>query len=192
MSSSVGPEPVESTRQRILDAALDLFATRGFAATSTRELSERLGFTKAALYYHFHSKDALLQALVDPVMAELTELLERHGSAGGTVGPAGRVGVLEDYLGIILRHRQLVGVLMQDPSAAGRPAMEAGRAFYLRLTELLTGTGDPTVQERARIRFVLGGMHAAVLFAEDGDQLDAVRTGALAAGCAVLGLPAPR
>src|SRR5262245_44199063 len=52
------------TRARILATAVELIAEKGFAATTTRELSERLGFTKAALYYHFRTKDDLLVALV--------------------------------------------------------------------------------------------------------------------------------
>jgi|GEM_PF-238534 len=52
-----------STRDRILDVALDLFIEKGFDKTSLREIAERLGFSKAALYYHFASKDDILMAL---------------------------------------------------------------------------------------------------------------------------------
>jgi len=52
-----------STRERILDVALDLFTEKGFDGTSLREIAERLGVTKAALYYHFASKDDILMAL---------------------------------------------------------------------------------------------------------------------------------
>ncbi len=52
-----------STKERILDAALDLFTEKGFDGTSLREIAERLGVTKAALYYHFASKDDILMAL---------------------------------------------------------------------------------------------------------------------------------
>jgi AcrR family transcriptional regulator len=54
---------VASTRERILDAALDLFIEKGFDGTSLREIAAQLGFTKAALYYHFASKDDILMAL---------------------------------------------------------------------------------------------------------------------------------
>lgn len=51
-----------STRERILDIALELFTERGYEKTSLRDISERLGTTKAALYYHFKSKaDILLE-----------------------------------------------------------------------------------------------------------------------------------
>ena len=51
------------TRERILDVALELFTEQGFDGTSLREIAERLGVTKAALYYHFESKDDILLAL---------------------------------------------------------------------------------------------------------------------------------
>ena len=51
------------TRQRILDVALDLFTEQGYDGTSLRQIAERLGVTKAALYYHFESKDDILLAL---------------------------------------------------------------------------------------------------------------------------------
>jgi AcrR family transcriptional regulator len=57
------PVPEKTTRERILDVALDLFVEKGYEKTSLREIAERMGFTKAALYYHFASKSELLMAL---------------------------------------------------------------------------------------------------------------------------------
>lgn len=53
----------------------DLFAEHGFAAPSTREISDRLGFTRAALCYHFRTKDDLLDTLLAPVIASLGALV---------------------------------------------------------------------------------------------------------------------
>jgi AcrR family transcriptional regulator len=61
--ASTVPATTQSTRDRILDVALDLFIEQGFDGTSLREIAERLGVTKAALYYHFESKDDILMAL---------------------------------------------------------------------------------------------------------------------------------
>src|SRR5215813_2313655 len=52
-----------TTRERILDIALDLFIRKGYAETSLREIAAELGFSKAALYYHFESKQDILMAL---------------------------------------------------------------------------------------------------------------------------------
>jgi AcrR family transcriptional regulator len=51
------------TRERILDIALELFTTNGYETTSLREIAEHLGYSKAAIYYHFKSKDDILIAL---------------------------------------------------------------------------------------------------------------------------------
>jgi AcrR family transcriptional regulator len=58
-----GPEGEKSTRERILDIALDLFTEQGYDKTSLRQIAEKLGFSKAAVYYHFASKGDILLAL---------------------------------------------------------------------------------------------------------------------------------
>ena len=55
--------PELTTRRRIRNAAIRLFAEKGFAATSTREICERAHVTKPVLYYHFRSKDDLYREL---------------------------------------------------------------------------------------------------------------------------------
>jgi AcrR family transcriptional regulator len=65
-STTADPAPAvasRSTRDRILDVALDLFIEKGYDGTSLREVAEQIGLTKAALYYHFASKDDILMAL---------------------------------------------------------------------------------------------------------------------------------
>jgi AcrR family transcriptional regulator len=52
-----------STRERILDVALEFFGAQGYDGTSLRQIAEQLGVTKAALYYHFESKEDILRAL---------------------------------------------------------------------------------------------------------------------------------
>ena len=55
----------EATRQRILDAAMDLFSEVGYAAAGLGEIIERAGMTKGALYHHFDSKEALATAIIE-------------------------------------------------------------------------------------------------------------------------------
>src|SRR6201986_4506358 len=52
-----------STREKILDVALDLFTDQGFDGTSMREIAERLGIRKPAISDHFASKEEILMAL---------------------------------------------------------------------------------------------------------------------------------
>ena len=58
-----GDQAGASTRDRILDVALDLFTDQGFDGTSMREIAERLQLSKPAIYYHFASKEEILMAL---------------------------------------------------------------------------------------------------------------------------------
>jgi AcrR family transcriptional regulator len=58
-----GEQQRGSTRERILDIALKLFNEKGYENTSLREIAERLGTTKAALYYHFARKQDILLEL---------------------------------------------------------------------------------------------------------------------------------
>lgn len=75
--------PPQSTRERILDVARELFTEQGYEATSLREIADRLGFTKAALYYHFQSKEQILMALLEPVRSLVGELLDRLEQVDG-------------------------------------------------------------------------------------------------------------
>ena len=59
---------MRDTKDRILDAALDLFIERGYDKTSLREIAEQVGVTKAALYYHFASKEEIFRTLMQPVV----------------------------------------------------------------------------------------------------------------------------
>ncbi|GAA2606953.1 TetR/AcrR family transcriptional regulator [Streptomyces axinellae] len=65
-----------NTRQRIQDVALELFAEQGYEKTSLREIAEQLGVTKAALYYHFKTKEDLVSSIFqDLAVGPVDELI---------------------------------------------------------------------------------------------------------------------
>ena len=72
-------------RERILEAATRLFAQQGYARTSMREVSEAVGCTKPALYYHFDSKKDLFVATVQTHLDHFTVLLEGTLAAPGSL-----------------------------------------------------------------------------------------------------------
>jgi AcrR family transcriptional regulator len=57
-----------TTKERIFDAAIDLFAQKGFDAVSMREIAEAAGIRKATLYYYFTTKDEILEKILEYVM----------------------------------------------------------------------------------------------------------------------------
>lgn len=65
------------TRQKILDAALDMFSERGFDGTNVRELTASLGLAKSSMYRHFKSKEEIWDRLLDQMVAYYDE---RFGS----------------------------------------------------------------------------------------------------------------
>jgi len=82
-TSSTGTRmrPSRDTRAEILAVASELFIEQGYEATSLREIAARLAITKAALYYHFPSKDDILRALMEPVGDIVGELVDRLEAA---------------------------------------------------------------------------------------------------------------
>jgi AcrR family transcriptional regulator len=64
------------TRARIQQVAVELFSENGYEATSLREIAERLGVTKAALYYHFKTKDEIIESLVSDQIALIQQLID--------------------------------------------------------------------------------------------------------------------
>jgi AcrR family transcriptional regulator len=71
------------TRARILEVARRRFTEQGYEGTSLREIADDLGVTKAALYYHFQSKDEIMVALLEPFTALILEFRQRLESADG-------------------------------------------------------------------------------------------------------------
>lgn len=103
--------PSLDTRGRILRAALDLFATRGYQRTSLREIAERLDLTKAGVLYHFPAKEHLLVALIEPLVSDLESVLAR---AARLPWPAARWAMIEGWLDTLLTHRRPLGMLFHD------------------------------------------------------------------------------
>lgn len=67
--------PGKLRRAQILEAATALFAETGYEGTSLRDVAERCGMTKAALYYHFTDKEALLRSVVEFRMTRMIDLI---------------------------------------------------------------------------------------------------------------------
>lgn len=65
-----------NTRQRIQEVALELFAEQGYEKTSLREIAERLDVTKAALYYHFKTKEEILVSIFADLSRPIEDLIE--------------------------------------------------------------------------------------------------------------------
>ena len=70
-------EPPRTTPERILDAAENLFAQKGYSATSLGDVADEVGIRSPSLYNHFKNKEALYQAVLDRLLDNFTSPLEK-------------------------------------------------------------------------------------------------------------------
>ncbi|MEV6671730.1 helix-turn-helix domain-containing protein [Streptomyces sp. NPDC051162] len=73
--AGAGQRRGSDTKARIRKVALDLFTEQGYESTSLREIAERLGITKAALYYHFSSKEDIVRSLFTDYLEALDSMV---------------------------------------------------------------------------------------------------------------------
>ncbi|MCP5189428.1 MAG: TetR/AcrR family transcriptional regulator [Pseudomonadales bacterium] len=78
-SQAVTSTSQASTAERILDAAEDLFAERGYSATSLGDVAERVGIRPPSLYNHFRNKEALYEAVLERLLVTFAAPLEELG-----------------------------------------------------------------------------------------------------------------
>jgi AcrR family transcriptional regulator len=91
--AAVPANPAElSTKQRIEQAALQLFAAKGFEATGIRDIADRAGLSTAALYHYMGSKEELLVAFMVESMTELTRAA--RAALDGADDPAAQLAAL--------------------------------------------------------------------------------------------------
>jgi AcrR family transcriptional regulator len=118
MSSTV--RSARTTGERILDAALDAFGTRGYEATSLDDLARDLGVRKQTILYWYPSKDALLAAVIDRTASEVTRRLERAVVAAGP--GFGRIeGIVLAMSRLVARYPAMLG-FVREVSRLGPPA----------------------------------------------------------------------
>ena len=141
-----------STRDRILDAALGAFGTRGYEAVSLDQLGAGIGVSKQTILHHFGSKERLLDAVIDRSAGELSEVLERALAGAGT-GFDRIDALVRAVFRLAARRPELLG-LLREVSRLGPPAAD-------RLVECL----EPLV-ERAKA-YLASQMEAGTVRQQD-------------------------
>ncbi|WP_411122190.1 TetR/AcrR family transcriptional regulator [Streptomyces sp. x-19] len=164
------------TRKRIQEVALELFVRHGYEKTSLREIAEVLGVTKPAIYYHFRSKEDILQSIFEdlgrpvddliawgrqqpPTLETKKELLRRYGAAMDATVPLFRFmreneATLRDLKVGQEFNQQMtaIGEMLTDPQT---PLIEQlrcmGALFTLHFGTFALGhfEGDPEVKRTA-------------------------------------------
>jgi AcrR family transcriptional regulator len=158
------------TRFRIQEVALELFTEHGYEATSLREIAERLGVTKAALYYHFKTKDDIVASFMEDRVAALEEIV-----AWGRERPPTdetRREIIHRYCDLLAKsgHYKVMRFLERNQTALrGHPKSERIRDVMLAVIELLSDPGDP-LPVRVKSSLALFAMHATWFIDADREE----------------------
>lgn len=135
-----------ATRDRILHAALQVFAQKGYHRAVVDDIVRASRTSKGAVYHHFPNKEALFLALVDELSARLAEAIA--GAIAGSQGALGKVeAALRAGLETFARHRELARILLLESVSLG-PAYQAKRAeIHGRFAALIKAYLDQAVAE---------------------------------------------
>ncbi len=164
------------TRARIQTVALELFTEQGYEATSLREIAERLGVTKAALYYHFKTKEDIIASVVEDRIEAMDELITWARSQEDVAEM--RRELLRRYAAE-LSHDQQHGAMRfmerNQTSLKNHPQMAQMRDRMLTIVSLLSVPEDP-LATRLRHGLALFALHIGwFLFRDDAAEDDEKR-----------------
>jgi AcrR family transcriptional regulator len=189
------PARGRETRARIQAVAVELFTEQGYDKTSLREIAERLNVTKAALYYHFRSKEDIVASLVDDYVSQIDELIA--WGAQQPRSPQTRAEILRRYVGIVTEGHSVFRMLHQNQAAASSMSGSKGRSELFKerlraLTELLSEPGA-SLAEQLRAAMALGGISVAWMsFADEVTDHQALCAAMLAVASDMAGAAPPR
>ena len=137
MSASPAPASAarpSTTRERLLEAAIEMFAERGYAATGVDALCRRAGVAKTGLYWEFHNKVGLLNAVIDQVITEWVDEIREAARAAGS--PRDRLDAALSAMRRRVKERpeifRVLLVVLAERTQVDEEAREALRRFFDR------------------------------------------------------------
>jgi TetR/AcrR family transcriptional regulator len=158
---------VTTSRDEILATALTAFARDGYIGTSIQNIADAAGTSKSSVLYHFASKEALLEAALEPAFEALSRLIEL--TPGVLQSAHGRRDFVRDFVDLIFEHHEAVHIFInQSRSLVDVPAMSKAEAVIERMSSLFE---DDELGPEHQLRFgiALGG--AAYLLVAGDEQI---------------------
>lgn len=134
--SANGRDRSASTRERLLEAAVEAFATSGFAGTTTRDIASRAGMSPAAVYVHHATKEDLLFEISRRGHRSAVEIIEKASQSA--TDPVDRVRAMVTEFSRWHAVNSRVGRIVQYEFDALTPEHRAEIAEYRRAIEALT------------------------------------------------------
>ena len=158
----------ERMDRRIARLALARFRVGGFVGTSIADLAGALGVSKAAIYYHYRSKDALLHHLIDPLLDAIDACIQDHTTPART--PRQLLGA---YLAVLLAHREVVPLVATDVAVLNHPKIGPRLRTQNQQLRTLLVAPDTSVAARLRAEAALGAIWRPLIAEPQVDLSDA-------------------
>jgi AcrR family transcriptional regulator len=154
--------PAKSAAQiRIIDAAVDLFSEHGIGGTSLQMIADVLGVTKAAVYHQYNTKDEIILAVAEIVLARLEAAVVAAEAERSSV--RAREILIAGMIDVAVERRRIAGVLQRDPVMLRfLDNHEPFRRVMTRLNRMLMG-GVSTPRARVQVAMVTGIIGGAVI-----------------------------
>ncbi|MEU2504902.1 helix-turn-helix domain-containing protein [Streptomyces sp. NPDC007863] len=154
-----------NTRQRIQDVALELFAEQGYEKTSLREIAERLDVTKAALYYHFKTKEDIIIGIFQDLTRPMDELLAWAAEQPRTLET--KREILRRYQLCLLAATPLFRFMHENQATVRE--LSIGLTFKERLLALYEFIEQPEapMKDRVRAMSAVFTLHAGTFFMQN-------------------------
>ena len=158
----------ERMDRRIARLALARFRVGGFVGTSIADLAGALGVSKAAIYYHYRSKDALLHRLIDPLLDAIDACIQDHTTPART--PRQLLGA---YLTVLIAHREVVPLVATDVAVLNHPTIGPRLRTQNQQLRTLLVAPDTSISARLRAEAALGAIWRPLIAEPQVDLSDA-------------------
>lgn len=189
-SAGMDAEYPGDTRQRLLDVAVGLISRHGFAGTSLQMIADELGFTKAAIYYHFRTRDQLLIALLEPLLHKIRHVVETAESH--RTRRAQTDAMVCGFAEVVSKNRSLAAVMVFDPSVHRALQLQPEWGDLIERQRALLMQLDPgtagVVKATAVFTGLAGAASGAPVDLDDGSLVEQLSD----VGRRILGLRQPR
>lgn len=166
------------TRSRIQQVAIELFAERGYEATSLREIAEALGVTKAALYYHFRTKEEIIDSLIEDQLARIEALIEWAEGQPRTAQT--RREFIRRYSDLLVEHNHHQVMRFFERNQSSMAKHRAGAAMRSRMMQMLDilCDRDAPLADQVRASLAIFALHSSWFVIRDPEITDEQRRAA--------------
>ncbi|MCV7230017.1 TetR/AcrR family transcriptional regulator [Mycolicibacterium komossense] len=145
-----------SARERVLEAAIGLFAEFGVDGTSLQMIANRLGVKKASVYYQFHSKEDIIDAVIRPVIEDIARLVTIAEAIPSV--EARRDVTVSGMVELAVRNRRLSAVFCGDRAVEAHLRSDSAFVENADKMDALMNGPNPDLTTRVATSFLASGL----------------------------------